>query len=835
VSSRSALAVGLVSGALLAGCSGGGDAAGAPRLGAAGQVTGRVLVAPHHTVEAEPNDSLGGAQDLAVPHAVSGYAAATDSGEPIPGARPLVGHDIFRFTADRPVRLTLTLASGRLSRDDLDLVVLDAPGIEVARSELPESSVELVETEAAGTYYVAVAAARGASPYVLAVEPLDAPGAAFVPGELLVGLRGPAGARAPAAMRRVAERLAVAHGFVAAEATPGGVLRLSATAATRARAARPRGRAVPRTARARALRALTLDAARRLARDPDVRYVEPNYLATAAAAPADPFVRYQWHYDLMNLPSAWDLARGTADVVVAVIDSGIVSAHPDLAGRLRLDLGYDFVSERADAGDGDGRDPSPEDPGRGSSHGTHVAGTIGAATDNGVGVAGVTWATGVMPVRVLGVNGWGSYADIAEAIRYAAGLPNGSGHLPARRADVINLSLAGSASSETLHAAVRDARAAGVVIVAAAGNAGGNAPAYPAAFPEVVSVAAVDARGVRAPYSNVGHTMDVAAPGGTAGVDVNGDGLPDEVVSTDRDGGEAVYGLMQGTSMAAPHVSGVVALMLAANRGLLPEDVDLLLRGAHPSAPGTRITRDLGIEGPDTWYGHGLLDARLAVEGALALAGRTVSGSVLALAAARLDFGASLDRLHVDVANGGTGSLAVTAVSADVPWLTVGPAAGSAPLSLALVVDRLALAPGRHTGTLTVTSDATAGPQTATVAVDVEVGATDGGDVGLVYVLLVDPDGRTVRQAVTTPLRDYAFSLDAVPAGTYWLYAGTDRDDDLGIADAAEACGRYPVPLVVDGGETTALVEVGNPPLVPTCGITPAGSASTLPLPIRRP
>lgn len=171
-------------------------------------------------------------------------------------------------------------------------------------------------------------------------------------------------------------------------------------------------------------RAGTLALAQRIAARSDVEYAVPNRIWRALAEPNDPYYGAQWHYRLMNLPAAWDTTTGSASTKVAVIDTGILP-HPDLKGRV-VD-GYDFISDPAIANDGDGRDSDPTDAGdaerageQNSYHGTHVAGTIGAATNNNKGVAGVNWAAQIVPIRVLGKGG-GTTADIVDAIKWAAG------------------------------------------------------------------------------------------------------------------------------------------------------------------------------------------------------------------------------------------------------------------------------------------------------------------------------------------------------------------------------------------------------------------------------
>ena len=187
----------------------------------------------------------------------------------------------------------------------------------------------------------------------------------------------------------------------------------------------------------------------------DVASAELNTILQPARVPSDPLYTLQWHYPMIRLPQAWDSTIGSPSVVIAVVDTGVVLTHPDLQGQLVA--GYDFISSASRARDGDGIDPDPSDPGdlalgtgASSFHGTHVAGTIGAASDRPtgeIGVAGVAWGARVMPIRVLGLQGGTNY-DVLQGVRYAAGLPNDSGTVPAQPADVINLSLSGGGFSQ---------------------------------------------------------------------------------------------------------------------------------------------------------------------------------------------------------------------------------------------------------------------------------------------------------------------------------------------------------------------------------------------------
>src|SRR5262249_3637822 len=240
--------------------------------------------------------------------------------------------------------------------------------------------------------------------------------------------------------------------------------------------------------------------------------VEPNYYMTAFSTPNDPYYKHQWHLDQIGMKSAWDFPKG-APVTVAVIDTGIAYENyknffrvEDLPPDQFVDP-YNFVANTSHANDDHG-------------HGTHVAGTIAQWTNNGVGAAGVAPNVRLMPLKVLTSGGYGTIADIARAIRYAAD----------HGASVINMSLGGPFPSVILHNAIRYAHDKGVVIVCAAGNSGRSGLSYPAAYSECISVAAVRFDGSLSFYSSYGKGLTIAAPGGDMNVDQNGDGLMDGVL-----------------------------------------------------------------------------------------------------------------------------------------------------------------------------------------------------------------------------------------------------------------------------------------------------------------
>jgi serine protease len=299
-------------------------------------------------------------------------------------------------------------------------------------------------------------------------------------------------------------------------------------------------------------------------------------------------------------------------VRVAVLDTGLDLTHPDIRASANVTSGVDLITNPERGGDGDGIDADAQDAGdrcgtavEHSYHGTHVAGTIGAATTNDrVGVAGGAWAVTIMPVRVLGRCG-GELADIVSGIRWAAGLATATAAGGAQiantaPADIINMSLSIQAPCPaSMQAAIDAAAARNVVVVVAAGNKANQAALYaPANCNNVVVVGAGDARGGLAFYSNFGPQVDVLAPGGDVFADTDNDGLPDGVLSTrttqagcydplnQNSAERCYYSFLQGTSMAAPHVSAALALLAAQTglRGRALEDA-LFTRAIAPHQP----------------------------------------------------------------------------------------------------------------------------------------------------------------------------------------------------------------------------------------------------------
>jgi subtilisin family serine protease len=300
----------------------------------------------------------------------------------------------------------------------------------------------------------------------------------------------------------------------------------------------------------------------------NVEFVEPNYLymQNQLELPNDLLYQgqYQWNFPIIHTEEGWDISKGSESVIIAVVDTGVDLNHPDL--KKRLTKGYNVLEENHFADDDNG-------------HGTHVAGIIASETNNREGVAGLTWYNKIMPIKAVGAEGYGTSFDIAKGIIWAVD----------HGADVINMSLGNYQSSSWLKEAIDYAYNRDVVLIAAAGNENTSRPSFPASYPQVLSVAAIDYTGNRASFSNFGDYIDVAAPG-------------DLIASTYLN---QQYASLPGTSMASPHVAGLAGLLRSVNP-------DLSNRDAMQIIENTAF--DLGMPGKDFEFGSGLIDVQHALK-----------------------------------------------------------------------------------------------------------------------------------------------------------------------------------------------------------------------------
>lgn len=519
---------------------------------------------------------------------------------------------------------------------------------------------------------------------------------------------------------------------------------------------------------------------------PGVRFAELNGIKQALRAPNDSLYSAMWHLVPINMPAAWELERGETPVTVAVIDTGIIS-HPDLAGRVVA--GADLIADANRALDGDGRDSDATDPGGdqpngGSSwHGSHCAGTIGAATDNGAGIAGVNWNARIVPVRVLGKGG-GTDFDITAGMVWASG-----GSVPgmpanANPAQVISMSLGGPGDpSEAYQDAIDSASSRGVTFVVAAGNDAVDASGFsPCNQTGVLCIGATRFNGTRASYSNFGQRIDLMAPGGEVAEDANGDGNPDGVLSTVKNDatGMATYTFEQGTSMATPHIAGVVSLLKARNPALTFTQVrDILVQTANTAS---RCNEGCGA---------GLVNVHAAL---LRATGTQPMGPArLSMSATELSFTSAATSQGLGLTNLGGMPLTVT--------LTTGGAQGSRvrfnPSSLTIAAgqtgqlqvsaDLMGLAENvTHAATISVASNG----GSASVGVKLRPGAISGRPVAVALIHLVNDEWKVADAVEAQSPSGFSYTLNA-PAGTYFIFGAQDANGNNQF-DEGEPIGLWP-------------------------------------------
>lgn len=520
-----------------------------------------------------------------------------------------------------------------------------------------------------------------------------------------------------------------------------------------------------------------------------VRFAELNRMRHALAVPNDSLYPAMWHLPPINLPAAWDIEKGnTTQVTVAVVDTGIVS-HPDL--NARVINGYDMVSDTANAGDGNGRDADPTDVGgdlpqnQSSWHGTHCAGTIGANTDNGSGVAGVNWNARILPVRVLGKQG-GSDFDIIAGVNWAAGLTVPGVPTNATPASVINMSLGGPGEATQAAQDVLDqVTARNVIVVVAAGNDDVEAATFnPCNQQNVICVGATRLNGKRASYSNYGNRIDLMAPGGEVSEDLNGDGYADGVLSTLKgDDGQPSYAFENGTSMAAPHIAGVVSLMKARNP-------NLTFTQARQFLVETASTASRCSEG----CGAGLVNVQAALLRVTGAAQPT-GPAKLSVNTSGLFFTPASTQQEVSISNVGGAALNVTLTpgGAEASRVTVmggntrnlGPGE-TASVSVSANLQGLDAA-STASAVLNVTSNGGSG----TVAVKLRNANAGGADVA-VAAIYEDSNGEwQVHEAIAAKASNgFSFSLPVAP-GKYFLFGVQDANNN-GDYDDGEPVGFYP-------------------------------------------
>ncbi|MEE2763102.1 MAG: S8 family serine peptidase [Pseudomonadota bacterium] len=818
--------------ATIAGCGGGSSSDSDSDLGTVNvAVSGFIDIESGTRVDADNADALtlnpsprSSAQNLPPEFVLAGYVSREE------GAYPFIpGFPSFSYQADPQDEFSLSLRDGQrvelqafetravnpAGSSPVRLSLFDESGDEVlpsSRTSESDSQVSVTNNTGSDGSFTVRVESEGPTPmlYVLSTavnaaaqaRSFEWPAHEFVEGEAIVTMDAGTGAQSAQAMMAQAKMVAdqeLAPGVWKVKAPM--QLQQSASGSTRA---------------------ATLDWIQALKQQPGVASATPNYqMRTMMDTPVNEplYGAQQWHYGLLNGPTGWQLAQnfGT-DVTVAVMDTGLYRAgarwHKDLDTNVVPTLpampnGADFVSEQFDNDSQPGPDSNPADPGNsvGGSvyHGTHVAGTVAAAV-NKDGGGGVAFESTLLPVRVLGEGGTGSSADLLAALQWVGELDNGT-----PRADIVNLSLGGLPFIQSMQNAINTATDRGVIFVAAAGNSATSTRSYPAAFDNVFSVSAVDGAGELASYSNFGDWIDLAAPGGDASRDGNGDGRGDVVVSTSViNGNEETYIGLQGTSMAAPHVSGVLALMKGENNSLNYQAINAALMSGKLTVGGCSNTACRTDE-----LGYGLLDAGRAASAAVASPINdllTAAPAVVALSSE----GARSEDVVLEVYGDTPNSVTINSVSTAASWLNIDSAPASSDsgvaFDLSLSLNLSELDPGISERT-TVQVEYRGDSETRTLEIPVvgqQVTDQQARDAGRHFALLVspDPDSDFFRtEAQTTVVAEngqYRFefvpddgeepkALNEVTPGNYILVAGSDLDNDGLICHGGEACAEYPV------------------------------------------
>lgn len=822
----------------LAGCGGSGGAsdAGSDLPGAGVRLSGTLSVPAGAAVDSDLNDvnQLGRTRnnDLATAQALTAPVLLVGSVNR-PGTGPAGSNQVEGDTTDAYVLdlqagdlVELEFAPGTTDNTaqataDLDLYVVSNDGALTGTSDSSDGHYECVRITQAARYYLKIEAFKQAAAYTLRAGPAATPTtgctatttrAAFDPGELVAQSRTPTPGMATALSTSATTLPRGPHLITLPTSTPTRKTALAQSATTTTGAA----------IRVLDTRLETLRYAKTLRATGAYDYVEPNWrLETSTTIGTFPpndlhYGEQRWHHDLIALPAAINRiqalpAQPAQRPVIAVIDTGVMLDHPDLQPQL-ASLGRAFVTDRlpGDHNQANGDDQRlPED--NAVSHGTHVAGTAAAATFNGIGVAGVAPMARLMPLNVFGRNGSAKTIDILQAMLYAAGLDNNAGVLPARRADVINLSMGSpGACSVAFQDTINRVRAAGTLVVVAAGSKADNASGQraevqqPANCAGAIAVGAIDSDRQLSRYANTGTTLTVAAPGGDLGPAGIASGFSEGIFSTlvnFTGDGQRVAGVgpQQGSSMAAPQVSGVLALMRYLDPELSPEAVDALFASGQ-------LTDDLGAAGRDTSTGWGLINARKAVEAVLApqsAASSVASGAAtLGVYPARLDLGSlrSTATLDLVVTAGKRSGVTDTVVAArsSSPAITLRTGTADATVSLSrqfVAIDRRLLpTDGTHRITLTLTLRSGA-ELTVPVTLDRPAGsASSGAGWGPVYLTLSDPDtGRVLHTVVVHAAQGrYQWQFPGYRRARVALQASTDPSNAGGICQQGAACGNGP-------------------------------------------
>ncbi|MEZ6008913.1 MAG: S8 family serine peptidase [Planctomycetota bacterium] len=562
----------------------------------------------------------------------------------------------------------------------------------------------------------------------------------------------------------------------------------------------------------------------RLRARPDVRFAEPDQVLHSLGGTLDERFAEQWNLQVIGAPGAWDITLGDPDVIIGVVDSGIID-HPDLVGRVAA--GYDFISSESVAADGNGRDADPTDvgdqllaSGLSTWHGTHIA-SIAVAGQGASGISGVAPGCRVMPLRVVG-RGGGLVSDGADAILFAAGLLTTSdGRRLAQPLRVVNLSLGSGVSSQVLEDACQQAADAGVLLIAAVGNDGSSQVLYPARYPSVMGVAAVDRTLISTAYSNFGAEVEIAAPGGNVNADRTGSGWSEGILGAVRDqtleppvAGHLRY---MGTSQATPHVAAAAALLFSVDPSLTAAEARALLRAT---------ARDLTPLGEDMGTGSGLVQVGAAVQRAFTDLGNVdVRPPTLGLGWDSVRLSGLEERITVPLANLGGGRLELgipTAITEDgADWLYGVPvlpnplpeATSHQGIEIIIIRSQIPGDPDWVSGVVAVRNSL--GQPIGRILVNVARGVLlrQGADLGVTAFDAASGGALAARAGRASADVDYRWWFTGFGPGTYNVRAGEDIDRDGFFCEPSDACGWWGGPTLDDA--TDLGVVPGDPVSAP--------------------